>query len=196
MHVSSGHPGARHDLEVFRSNSDEYKTFLQKEELEDDDAYWSMMADKGYIGADTIEGIVAVVPFTKMRGNLSRAQKEFNKKLGRARVISENFYGRLKTLWGIMRDKYQGDRARYPTIFLNCVALTNFHVSKNPLRNAEGKWYHDHLRALRQEAEQKKKKRQDQNRAAKRRRIQRIRGQTAIGTSSPSSSSSSRGSQD
>jgi hypothetical protein len=88
MHVSSGHPGARHDLEVFRSNSDEYKTFLQKEELEDDDAYWSMMADKGYIGADTIEGIVAVVPFTKMRGNLSRAQKEFNKKLGRARVIS------------------------------------------------------------------------------------------------------------
>jgi hypothetical protein len=72
-----------------------------------------------------------------MRGNLSRAQKEHNKKLGRARVIAENFYGRLKTLWGIMREKYQGDRARYPTIFLNCVALTNFHISKNPLRKVK-----------------------------------------------------------
>jgi hypothetical protein len=65
MQASSGHEGARHDLEVFRSNSDEYKRFLRREQADDDEAYWAMMGDKGYIGADTIEGIVAVLPFKK-----------------------------------------------------------------------------------------------------------------------------------
>jgi hypothetical protein len=55
-----------------------------------------MMGDKGYIGANTIDGIVAVLPHKKKRGNLSRQQKEHNKRVGRARVVAENYYGRMK----------------------------------------------------------------------------------------------------
>ncbi|RHZ04764.1 hypothetical protein DYB31_010854, partial [Aphanomyces astaci] len=58
---------------------------------------WAVLADKGY------QGIQASV----------RA----NAKLSSDRVIVENFFGRLKTLWGLVSDKYTWKRDEYNMYF-------------------------------------------------------------------------------
>ena len=47
--------------------------------------------------------------------------------------------GRLKLKFGAVREKYRGDRGdNYTLLFELCVALTNFDISKRPLRREEG----------------------------------------------------------
>ncbi|KAH7474463.1 uncharacterized protein KRP23_8594 [Phytophthora ramorum] len=71
--------------------------------------------------------------------NLSRADQQFNDEVSSDRVIVENFFGRLCTLWRVCADKYRWSEDLYDDIFQICVGLTNFHIECNPLRehNAE-----------------------------------------------------------
>ncbi|RHY52920.1 hypothetical protein DYB26_000557 [Aphanomyces astaci] len=56
-------------------------------------------------------------------------QERANTKLSPDRVIVENFFRRLKTLW-------------------DCVALTNVHIRFNPLRNVDGEAYNQYKNRL------------------------------------------------
>ncbi|KAE9206615.1 hypothetical protein PF002_g19957 [Phytophthora fragariae] len=57
------------------------------------------------------------------------------------RVIVENYFGRMKTLWGVCFDKWRWDEGAYDLFFRVCLALTNAHVRLRPLRAEEGDDY-------------------------------------------------------
>ncbi|RHY17476.1 hypothetical protein DYB32_010513 [Aphanomyces invadans] len=54
----------------------------------------------------------------------------------------------LKTLWGLVSDKYTWKKDEYNIYFQTCVVLTNVHVRFNPLRNVDCKGYNQHLNRL------------------------------------------------
>ena len=91
---------------------------------------WALLADKGYAGGD--RDIRAIIP--KNGNRLSATDNSRNRNIFACRIIVENFFGRLKMLWKIMHDRFRLSHDWYDKIVRICVALTNFHIDLNPLR--------------------------------------------------------------
>ena len=68
------------------------------------------------------------------------------------RVIIENFYGRLKLSWSILRNKFRDSHADYDKIFEICCALTNYLLKYSPLRAEDGEYYNALLREMQERA--------------------------------------------
>ena len=93
--------------------------------------------DKGYQGAQ--REVRALIPKKKPSGNvLTFDEQRENDRISSDRVIVENFFGRLKTLWALSSDSYRWSRKKYDLVFQTCVALTNAHVRFHPLRADDG----------------------------------------------------------
>ena len=67
----------------------------------------------------------------------------FNNRLGKVRIIVENFFGRLKMRYDIMKSRYRGDHDIYECYFKICAALVNFEIVMlgHPLRNDDSDFY-------------------------------------------------------
>jgi len=90
----------------------------------------------------------------------SRRPSSSNLQIAKDRVLCENFYGRMKKLFSIMKQTYRGNHETYDSISNVCIALTNFHLLKAPLRS-EDLNYHQKIECLnRNKGEQKLEKRQ------------------------------------
>ena len=72
---------------------------------------------------------------------MNHTETRLNKKIGSVRIICENFYGRMKNLWGASRLKFRGDLSGYDDLNDICVALTNYHIELHPLRKNDGAFY-------------------------------------------------------
>ncbi|KAK2945443.1 hypothetical protein BLNAU_19615 [Blattamonas nauphoetae] len=48
-------------------------------------------------------------------------------------ALIERFFGRLKTVCAILSGKWTFSRAELPAVFAECVCVTHYHVSINPL---------------------------------------------------------------
>ncbi|RQM31002.1 hypothetical protein B5M09_013492 [Aphanomyces astaci] len=108
---------------------------------------WSVLADRGYQGIQ--EYVRGFTPLKRPpHGQLTMEQERANVKLSSDRVIVENFFGRLKTLWGLASDKYTWKKDEYNMYFQTCVALTNVHIRFNPLRNMDGEGYNQYKNRL------------------------------------------------
>ncbi|GMF60997.1 unnamed protein product [Phytophthora fragariaefolia] len=92
--------------------------------VENFDDEWAMLADKGY------QGLAGQTRYShpKKGRNLSRADLQFNDDVSSDRVIVENVFGRLCTLWRVCADKYRWGEEPYDDIFQSCASLTNFHI--------------------------------------------------------------------
>ena len=174
MFVSDVYAGSVHDFSIFKDNVSVYKEFLKKRtndgniedkgELKDQyPSLWSAIADKGYQGA--IELLRMILP--KKGKKLKREDIERNKKISKNRIICENFYGRLKKLFKIMEEKFRWDENMYGTVMQICVALTNYHIMKYPLRNEDGVYYRAVLKKYALEALDKKRKQTEKNKKYK-----------------------------
>lgn len=137
--------GAEHDFTVFQRQLPTYLLFLQKEEGDrpnlDPSNFarsWAIMADKGYTGAD--RHCNAVLPWrTNRRGEQFNQAllRSRNQNISRNRIICENFYGRLKSVFAIAGEKYRGSLSEYTLFHDLAVALTNFHITLHPLRQTD-----------------------------------------------------------
>lgn len=123
--------GSKHDFSLFKENLPIYREYLKKEENREE--FWKVMVDKGYDGIDRY--LPSVMP--KKGRDLNANERYENKRIGSCRVICENYYGRLKSLWGATRNKVRNDMKNYDNIFGICVALTNYHLLSNPLRRTD-----------------------------------------------------------
>lgn len=137
--------GSRHNIDIIRQHLPTYNDFLHKRTSElgmadtDTEATsWALMGDKAYVGLmPQIKRCIT----PKKGKKLSLAEKNRNDKVGKDPIIIENFYGRLKISWKILRQKFICDEGRYDRIFDICAALTNFLVRLSPLREREGRYY-------------------------------------------------------
>jgi hypothetical protein len=50
------------------------------------------------------------------------------------RILIKNFFGRWKSLFGIVYDTYRGDLKHLRRIIRSTVSTTNTYIAKNPLR--------------------------------------------------------------
>lgn len=93
----------------------------------------SALFDKGYIGVENILP-QSVLPIKKPRNqNFTPAQLNYNQKVSFDRIIVERWFGRLKTLWGIMFVPFPLKHEKYIKYYMMCAALTNFHIYQHPL---------------------------------------------------------------
>ena len=149
MFVSSGHKGSEHDLTIFAKSRKTYALYLQGR---------AVMADKGYSGAQELEGIVVEIPAKE--GNLTEEEVRRNTLISRHRVVIENYYGRLKSSFAIMRHEFRGDLAGYPKLFELCASLTNYMIRGRPLRAQDDldhtAWESRIIRAAIQRSERKR----------------------------------------
>lgn len=128
--------GSVHDLVVFK-NSSKLKMLEVVEGTDSGTSFVThhpVLFDRGYTGVQKIfqEAVVAI---RRVKGKeLTKRQEEINDKIKEDRIIVENFFGRLKTLWGIVANPMRVDIDRAMKIAEICVSLTNFHIKFNPLR--------------------------------------------------------------
>lgn len=135
IHFSRCFPGKIHDFQVFKDSG------LKKLILEENNncqrifkENCTVLADSGYQGiSKEVPG--AVTPRKKQRGQERTVEDmAFNKTITYRRIIVENWFGRLKTLWRIMFHCYRLRITFYDTLWKFCAAITNFHIKHHPLR--------------------------------------------------------------
>ena len=61
-------------------------------------------------------------------------EQTHNQLLSHDRIIVENFYCRMKSIFGIVYGEYRGDLELLVDVIPILICLTNFHIHKNPLR--------------------------------------------------------------
>jgi hypothetical protein len=129
-----------HDLEIFRRILNNLYRLLEDHPNEPT----KILADKGYIGFNDSPLVRLVTPHKKpQHGFLSDAQARSNQRLSSARVVVENYFGRLATRFHFMVRRWGFDAAFYPLVFGICCALANygFPLGGGALQSAEGDQY-------------------------------------------------------
>lgn len=148
IHVSAHYPGSASDLSICFQNAPKHRELLLKsdealrrqqqhrdygEGSTDFPDMWGVLVDKGYQGIHT--HLRGIHPTRKPRGGeLSHTERERNKRISSDRVLVENYFGRLSSLWRVMFTTFKWNEDKYDQLVRICVALTNFHVTLSPLR--------------------------------------------------------------
>ena len=142
---SKHYPGSVSDVSILYDRIKSHQCRLEKrdeeEKIEDNFPMserfgdsWGLLMDKGYQGA--ADQIRAIIPKKKpIRGVLSRADEDYNKRLYSDRILVENYFGRLGQLWTVCSSKYVWSEKLYDTIFGLSIAFTNFHITIHSLRD-------------------------------------------------------------
>ncbi|KAE9161320.1 hypothetical protein PF002_g32403 [Phytophthora fragariae] len=152
--------GSVSDITIFRDNDAFHLNALKKRpdemHLEDDGPFtveyprdWAVLTDKGYQGLRS--DFRAIHPKCQTRLNpLPLEETRNNDRISHDRVIVENYFGRMKMLWGVCSDKWRWDEGAYDLFFRVCLALTNAHVRLRHLRAEEGDDYQRYDARLRE----------------------------------------------
>jgi hypothetical protein len=141
LHIVAGVPGSVHDFKIFKDNSEGLAEYIRQHHGE----ATKILADKGYIGPSVSPVINVFTPKKPGRNNiLSQSDLTYNEGLSSARVVVENFFGRLSTKFHIMVRRWAHEDEYYPIIFEICCALTNFdllHSRARRLTPEDGVYY-------------------------------------------------------
>lgn len=200
VHVSRHYTGAVSDLSIALENKDTHKAMLKKTEDEQNDidyaegapAYpssWAILADKGYQGLQS--ALRTIHPKKKPRGGeLTVEDFERNSRVSSDRVIVENYFGRVCSLWRTMSSTFSWNESRYDQLVRLCFSLTNFHVSFYPLRASDTSSYEKQMARYVSMALQDAKKRARAAVTARARKVARTSNFSSFGRTPGSSVSS------
>lgn len=127
IHYAGAYRGAKHDSKIFRDSR--VAEFAKNSK----DGIKPILADSGYQGCQDVYPEL-VIPYKKRPGGqLSEDQKNFNHDLSRDRIIVENFFGRMKTLFGVLK-VFRGTTEQLQILLPIIVCLTNFYIERHPRR--------------------------------------------------------------
>ena len=125
MDINIGWPGSVHDARVL-ANSELYQRGQmgvlfpeQPKQIEGVSVPLLILGDPAYPLLPWI-----MKPYTDT-GRLSRQQSGFNYRLSRARVVTENAFGRLKARWRCLMKRNDTNIAMMPTVVAACAILHN-----------------------------------------------------------------------
>jgi hypothetical protein len=141
LHVVADVPGSVHDLALFRSTVTELEELVASKP----NGSRKILANQGCIDFTDSQILKLMTLYKKPRnGALSQAQLAANKKLSSARVLLENYFGRLSNRFLIMVRRWGFEEQFYPAIFKICCALENYDIlaeEGGSLRMQEGDEY-------------------------------------------------------
>ena len=136
-------------MKMFKKHIDDHLERLVKDNLDakesddlsvdddDDKNMWAALLDKGYKGSHKYGRFLTPKKKTARR-DLDSDDKKKNNRIEKDRVIVENFFGRMKTIWGAAEQTFRFRDDLYAPCMKMCVALTNYHVTILPLRKEDG----------------------------------------------------------
>jgi hypothetical protein len=135
VHVTETSPGSHHDFYQVKSTlgvgcKKTLKSFMHRR----NGGRFPVLADGGF------RGIRKLLPHSKLpirkppHGELTDLEREKNRDLAHDRIIIENFNGRRRVLWKILRIPYRGDRDQHAMLVTILVWLTSEHIKRHPLR--------------------------------------------------------------
>ena len=135
----AGIQGSVHDLTAFKESHWLERCLTVPVTMQNGvrvERHLSVLFDKGYTGLNAQGYPEAIVTIKKPAGrDLTQQELAVNSKIESDRVIVENYFGRLKSNFGVLAQQYRGDRFKLlPAIMETCIALNNFYNSKHPLR--------------------------------------------------------------
>lgn len=147
IYATKHDPGSTLDIQQFKNNLEAISNLLKKSDsemkMEDNDPlhqeypnHWIMIGDRAYTRADRLTRVVC-----SKKNPSNEAEIHLNELLLKDRMLIESFYGRMLKLFGVVKDTYRYDHSHYDDLFLVCVALTNYHVMKYPLTEADRVFY-------------------------------------------------------
>ena len=132
MRFTTHYPGSAHDFRIFKENVHHHTEYLRN-----GDTFYGILADLGYVG---IQKFIPTA-ITPKKKPILEIDKDWNYKVSSDRVICENYYGRNKVLWSILRETFRWDLRDYDTVFGVSSAITNYLLQRYPLRNEEHNVY-------------------------------------------------------
>lgn len=178
---SQHYPGSVSDFEIFQRMKEWHVKHLRKKvgdadipdhglHADEHPEMWAVMADKGYQGIlDICRGVTPIKK--RPNGHLSLSDIAFNRKLSSDRIIVENYFGRLCSLWALLSQKWRWNESMYDDYFKLALALTNVHILWLPLRYEDNqRFQRARNRLIHIANEQVEKRRQVLNRYQERRR--------------------------
>jgi hypothetical protein len=125
MHVVAGVPGSVHDLKLFKEHEPALAELIEHRAQ----GPTGVLADKGYCEQASSHRLQLVTPVKKPpNAILAQDHVRYNQRLASARIVVENFFGRLAAKFKIMVREWAFDDAYYRTIFEICCALVNFDI--------------------------------------------------------------------
>jgi hypothetical protein len=126
-----------------------YKNYLLKTDEERDKSdqmvlannypdQWILIADSAYQSA---EQYLRAIVMKKKKFIKRYADNSCYRSLSKDRVVCENSYGRLLSLFGVIRHKYKYEHTMYDKFFLVYACHTNYHLRGNTLKSDDRAFY-------------------------------------------------------
>ena len=152
VHIVTDIAGGVHDKRIFDDNLKDFREQVLQYHTNDPA---KIMGDKGYQDQSSP---ILVTPYKGDINSLDDEQLEFNQKLGKIRVIVENYFGRLKIRYQICKDRFRSDRSLYKMYFRICCSLINFELSQcnHPLRQTDSSYYTKFMTKMIKEAKRQR----------------------------------------
>ena len=130
-------PGSVHDCQMYQRSQLNARLCQERDfraRLYPGSPPLGVLFDKGYTGVVSLFAS-AVLPFRKPPGReLNEGEVEYNRRVGSDRIVVERWFGRHKTLWGVMSAVFPLRTMKgYETVYRFCAALTNLHIAHHPL---------------------------------------------------------------
>lgn len=157
--------GSVHDYERFKQSYTTYLEYLvktteenQRLHTDQDNPTWGILLDMGYVGpADDTPGLRRITP---KRNATAPGDIRRNRELHQLHVHVECFFGRLQSLWGVVRDVYRWDHETFDADVDICIMLTNEHIQHHSLEEIDAQFFRQVAQQRRIVAEEKKRKRE------------------------------------
>lgn len=128
----------RHNIELHSNMTatrewEKENMHLHAKEEEKDESNWAFLADKAHIGGS--DELRLILPKRNpQRKILDLRSKEPNVAISHDRIIVENYFGRMKAIWGLLSMNYTWEEDIYDTLMTLGVAITNYNIHIRPLR--------------------------------------------------------------
>jgi len=138
IHYSGLYPGKKHDIKIFEQSK--AHDFFEFQKRLSNGVFNlirpQLLADSGYQGSHRFYPEI-IIPVKKTPGHdLTNDEKKHNSELSQDRIIVENFFGRMKSLFGITYQEFRGEFNFLNDIIPIVISLTNYHIHRHPLRKA------------------------------------------------------------
>jgi len=185
LFTSEKEVGSVPDFQIHKNNFQQYLQYLiklpnERNGLPHDlnEPCWAILGDQAYVGEPSKTPNERRM-YPKKNPHLT-TDRESNKEMEKIRVPVEHFFGRLKGLWGILRETYRWDHSHFDDDFDICVLLTNEHIRVHELLHQDYKMHKQILSSQKDAFETKERKRKLKEVRYKQNKLRRLKELTDV----------------